>query len=58
MNLITWVRRTWSKYTQRNCRDLTRTGDWYLVYPDGQRTYYVSYGDAKMIQKEHSGEIK
>ncbi len=40
------IRRWWSAFTQGGTGGLIRHGDWRVLYPDGERTYYMSYGDA------------
>jgi hypothetical protein len=58
MSLIKYVQRAWSKFSTRGTEGLTKAGDWYILYSDGRRTYYLSYGDVKMLQELYGGEIK
>lgn len=44
--LLKAIRRCWSAMTQPGTGGLIQPGDWRVLYPDGQRSRWLSYGDA------------
>lgn len=49
------IRRWWSAFTQPGTGGLIQPGDWHVVYPDGERSCWMSHGDAKIKQYFHGG---
>lgn len=52
------IRRWWSASTQHSTGGLVRRGDWRCVYETGERTYWMSHGDAADCQELWGGRIE
>ena len=52
------LRRLWAQITQRGTSGLITPGDWRCVYPTGERTCWVSYGDADNYRRLFGGTVE
>ena len=53
-----WLRRLWAMVSQPGTGGLIQPGDWRCVYPDGERTYWMSYGDAINCRTLWGGKVE
>jgi hypothetical protein len=56
MKLWKWIRRQLDKWPESP--GLIRPGNWHVVYPDGQKTYRMTYDVCKSQRARFGGEIK
>jgi hypothetical protein len=56
--LFKMFRRMWSAISQPGTGGLIHSGDWRVIYPDGKKTRYLSYGDAKNLRKIFGGKLQ
>lgn len=56
MRIIQTLQRLWSAVSQPGTGGLVQPGDWRCIYPDGARTYWMSYGDAVNCRRVFGGE--
>jgi hypothetical protein len=56
--LLKSIRRCWSAVTQPGTGGLIQPGDWRVLYPDGNRTRYVSHGDACNLKALYGGTLE
>lgn len=52
------IRRWWSAVTQPGTGGLIRHGDWCCRYKDGERTYWMSHGDAANLREAFGGRLE
>lgn len=52
------IKRLFSAITQPGTGGLIQPGDWRCIYPDGNKTMWMSYGDAANYQKIFSGKLQ
>lgn len=58
MRLVMWLRRWWARVTQPGTGGLIQPGDWRVLYQDGKRSHYMSYGDARNYSDRFCGELE
>lgn len=56
--LLGTVRRTWAAITQPGTGGLIQPGDWRCIYPDGNRTKWMSHGDAVNCRELWGGRVE
>lgn len=52
------IRRWYAANTDRYTGGLIQAGDFRVIYPDGLKTKWLSYGDCKNLKELHGGEIE
>ena len=52
------LHRWWAKVSQPGSGGLIQPGDWRCIYPDGERTCWVSYGDAINLCRIFGGRVE
>lgn len=51
------IRRWWAKVSQPGTGGLEQPGDWCVIYLDGKKTRFMSYGDASGLHQIFGGKI-
>jgi len=52
------LRRLWARFSQPGTGGLIQPGDWRVLYPDNERTHYMSYGDAWDYKEMFGGKLE
>jgi hypothetical protein len=52
------LRRWWARVSQPGTGGLIQPGDWRVIYLDGKRTRWMSYGDAVNLHSLHGGVLE
>lgn len=56
--MLNSIRHLWSAFSQPGTGGLIQYGDWRCVYPSGERTYWMSHGDASNCKKLWGGKLE
>ena len=52
------IRRWWARVSQPSTGGLQRHGDWWVRYPNGKLTFFMSYGDAENLRRCFGGTVE
>jgi len=58
VGLLHAIRRWWSATSQKGTGGLLSPGDWRCVYPDGNKTRWMSHGDANNCRQLWGGALQ